>query len=90
MNGTYTIGNLRICLQVYDRYMETRSGVNKLKLWEIGVEMGLLDKDAMPNSKDTHYETVAKRNCLAATVSRYVKQAKARIGNAALGIFPVV
>ena len=24
LNGTYTIANLRLCLQVYDRYMETR------------------------------------------------------------------
>lgn len=89
LNGTYTIANLRLCLQVYDRYLETRSGANKRKLWEIGVELGLLDKDAMPNPKDTHYETVAKRNCLAATVSRYIKQARDRINGAALGQFPV-
>lgn len=90
MNGTYTIGNLRLCLQVYDRYMETRVGANKLKLWEIGEEMGLLPKRSMPNANDTYEDRYIKRNRLAATVSRYVKQAKTRIANTALGIFPAV
>jgi len=89
LNGTYTIPNLRLCLQVYDRYMETRSGANKLKLWEIGAEMGLLDKDSMPNPKYDYADRLVKRNRLAATVGRYIKQAKSRIENAALGNFPV-
>ena len=70
--------------------METRTGSNKLKLWEIGAEMGLLDKDSMPHPDDDRYERLVKRNRLAATVGRYIKQAKARIDNAALGKFPVV
>lgn len=90
LNGTYTIANLRLCLQVYDRYLETRSGTNKLKLWEIGAEMGLLDKESMPSPKDDHYDRLIKRNRLAATAGRYIKQAKTRIDKAALGQFPVV
>ena len=89
LNGTYTIANLRLCLQVYDRYMETRTGSSKLKLWEIGAEMALLEKDSMPSPNDDHYERLVKRNRLAATVGRYIKQAKARIDNVALGKFPL-
>lgn len=90
LNGTYTIANLRLCLQVYERYLETRSGPNKLKLWEIGAEMRLLDRDSMPNPKDDAADRLVKRNRLAATVGRYKKQAETRIANAALGTFPVV
>ncbi len=89
LNGTYTIPNLRLCLQVYDRYMETRSGPNKLKHWELGVEMRLLPKGSMPNPKDDSVDRLIKRNRLQATVGRYIKQAKARINNAAIGQFPV-
>lgn len=91
LNGTYTIPNLRLCLQVYERYMETRSGSNKLKLWEIGKEMNLLADDEMSNPKqDDRADRLVKRNYLASTVSRYVKQARLRIEKAALGEFPVV
>lgn len=90
LNGTYTIANLRLCLQVYDRYLETRSGANKLKLWEIGVEMELLGKDSMPSPKDDYADRLVKRNRLAATVGRYKKQAEVRIANVVLGRFPVV
>lgn len=90
LNGTYTIPNLRLCLQVYDRYMETRTGSNKLKLWELGVEMRLLPEKSLPNPKDDYADRLVKRNCLAATVGRYIKQAKQRIENAALGKFPAI
>ena len=89
LNGTYTIANLRLCLQVYDRYLETRTGANKLKLWEIGAEMALLDKDSMPSPNDDSADRLIKRNRLAATVGRYIKQAKSRIDKAAVGKFPV-
>lgn len=90
LNGTYTIANLRLCLQVYDRYMQTRSGSTKLKLWELGAEMALLDKESLPSPNDDHADRLVKRNRLAATVSRYIKQARKRIEYAAEGQFPVV
>ena len=89
LNGTYTIANLRLCLQVYERYLETRSGPSKLKLWELAVEMRLLPQKSMPNPKDDYADRLVKRNRLAATVGRYVKQAKTRIDKAASGQFPV-
>jgi hypothetical protein len=51
--------------------------------------MGLLDKDSMPNPKDDYADRLVKRNRLAATVGRYIKQAENRIANAALGKFPL-
>ena len=89
LNGTYTIANLRLCLQVYERYLETRSGPSKLKLWELAVEMRLLPKDSMPDPKDDYADRLVKRNRLAATVGRYINQAKSRIEKVALGKFPV-
>jgi hypothetical protein len=89
LNGTYTIANLRLCLQVYERYLETRSGSNKLKLWELAVEMRLLPEKSMPNPKDDYADRLVKRNRLQATVGRYIKQAKTRIDKAAIGQFPV-
>ena len=51
--------------------------------------MGLLDKDSMPNPKDDNADRLVKRNRLAATVGRYIKQAKTRIDNSSTGQFPV-
>jgi hypothetical protein len=43
----------------------------------------------MPNPKDDYADRLVKRNRLAATVGRYINQAKSRIEKVALGIFPV-
>jgi len=90
LNGAYTIANLRLCLQVYDYYQEARSGKNKMPVWQIGKEMGLLKDDSMSLKKEDYADRLVRRNKLAATVSRYVAQAKRRIEGAAMGKFPVV
>lgn len=87
INQNFTIDNLRIGLEVYDLYKSTREGNEKLKLWEIGVAKRLL-ADSMPEPKDTNGEKLIKRNRMAATVSRYIKQAEKRIENVGKGIFP--
>jgi len=87
INQNFTIDNLRIGLEVYDLYKSTREGNEKLKLWEIGVAKRLL-ADSMPEAKDTNGEKLIKRNRMAATVSRYIKQAEKRIENVGKGIFP--
>jgi hypothetical protein len=56
-------------------------------LWEIGVAKRLL-ADSMPKPKDTNGEKLIKRNRMAATVGRYIKQAEKRIENVGKGIFP--
>lgn len=87
INQNFTIDNLRIGLEIYDLYKRTRTGEDKLKLWEIGVELRLLP-DSMPHPKDSNGEKLIKRNRMAATVSRYIKQAEKRIENVAKGVFP--
>lgn len=87
INQNFTIDNLRIGLEVYDLYKSTREGDEKLKLWEIGVAKRLL-ADSMPEPKDTNGEKLIKRNRMAATVSRYIKQAEGRVENVGKGVFP--
>jgi hypothetical protein len=87
INQNYTIDNLRIGLEVYDLYKSTREGDKKLKLWEIGVAKRLL-ADSMPEPKDTNGEKLIKRNRMAATVGRYIKQAEGRVENVGKGVFP--
>jgi hypothetical protein len=87
INQNFTIDNLRIGLEVYDLYKSTREGDKKLKLWEIGVEKRLL-ADSMPHPNDDNGEKLLKRNRMAATVGRYIKQAEKRIENIGRGIFP--
>ena len=87
INQNFTIDNLRIGLEVYDLYKSTRDGSNKMKLWEIGVAKRLL-ADSMPHPKDDSRERLIKRNRMAATVGRYIKQAEKRIEYVGRGIFP--
>jgi hypothetical protein len=87
INQNFTIDNLRIGLEVYDLYKSTREGDKKLKLWEIGVAKRLL-ADSMPEPKDTNGEKLIKRNRMAATVGRYIKQAEGRVENVGKGVFP--
>ena len=87
----YTIPNLQTMLAVYDLWNDNqqRSGKDKLKLWEIGIELRL-NKDAAKDAQSQFSEErLEGRNVLAATVSRYVKQAKAIIANTAKGQFPL-
>ncbi|WP_108646630.1 hypothetical protein [Polynucleobacter rarus] len=87
INQNFTIDNLRIGLEIYDLYKSTREGDEKMKLWEIGVEKRIL-ADSMPHPSDDNGEKLLKRNRLAATVSRYIKQTERRIENVGKGIFP--
>jgi hypothetical protein len=87
INQNFTIDNLRIGLEVYDLYKNTREGDKKLKLWEIGVAKRLL-ADSMPHPNDDNGEKLLKRNRMAATVGRYIKQAEKRIENVGKGVFP--
>jgi hypothetical protein len=84
----YTIANLRTSLNVYDEYVENLSrGNEKLKIWEIGVKLILVEK-AMPESTDTKEDRLIKRNVMTASVIRYVKQAKKIIEGTSKGLFP--
>ena len=86
----YTIPNLQTMLSVYDLWLENQSRAkeDKLALWQIGYELKLNAKAAKTATSTLKGGHVESRNILAATVSRYVSQAKCIIANTALGKFP--
>lgn len=87
LNRNYTIESLQKALDVYDCYTKLVELNGKAKLWEVGVELRLV-RTAMPSANDLKQDTAVKRNVMAATVKRYLKQAESIIANTSLGIFP--
>lgn len=87
LSRNFTVQSLETALLVYDKYEELKELHGKTKLWEVGVSLGI-PPTAMPEAEDTKKTTFDKRNQMAATISRYLKQAKTSIANSGLGIFP--
>lgn len=87
LNRNYTIASLQKALDVFDCYTRLVQLNGKAKLWEVGVELRLV-RTAMPSANDLKQDTAVKRNVMAATVKRYLKQAESAIANTSLGIFP--
>ena len=89
INRNFTINSLSTALTVYEAYTANQllPKSERLKIWEIGVKLRLVGT-AMPNSKDLHADNLIKRNRMAATVMRYVKQSKLIVDGISLGIFP--
>lgn len=87
LSRNFTVQSLETALLVYDKYEELKAIYGKIKLWEVGVSLGI-PPTAMPEATDTKKTTFVKRNQIAATVGRYLKQAKTSIANAGLGKFP--
>jgi hypothetical protein len=87
LNRNYTIENLQKALDVYDCYARLVKLNGKAKLWEVGVELRLV-RTAMPSGKDLKQDTAVKRNVMAASVKRYLKQAEMLIASTSLGVFP--
>lgn len=79
----FTTAALEQMLMVY----ELRQAEPKLTLAEIGQRLALVHS-AMPKKVDQPKEAAAKRNIMAATVSRYLKKVTAMIENTAIGKFP--
>lgn len=79
VTSTPKIDFLKTALSVYD-YRQ----VSDLPLWKIGVELNLISPDDPKNISPD------EKNTSAATVSRYLKKAKAMIKNAGYGRFPDV
>lgn len=92
LEHNYTISGLMTALAVYDMWVEnqTKPKAERLTLWEIGKSLNLNAKAAKRAESKLAYERLDGRNVLGATVSRYVKQARAMIDNTALGKFPLM
>jgi hypothetical protein len=92
LERNYTIANLQTALAVYDLWTENqnKSETEKLTLWQIGKALNI-NRAAVKDAESEHTaDRLVGRNVLGATVSRYVKQAKAMIENSAKGKFPLL
>jgi hypothetical protein len=92
IENNYTISGLATMLSVYDEWLANTKlpKTQQLTLWEIGAKLNLNKsaiKDAVsPSTADRHIG----RNTLAASVSRYVRQAKSVIASLSVGRFPKI
>lgn len=89
ISRNYTIDSLRTALTVYDAYVANLKLPKKQQktLWQIGADLRLV-LSAMPKDSDSKAERTDKRNLLAATTLRYVRQAQRIVEGVALGVFP--
>lgn len=91
LSQNYTIRHLQTTMDIYEKWLKNKAVPKKeqLALWEIGREENLNKKAIKDALSDFAHDRLVGRNILAATVSRYVRQAKAIIANTAKGRFPV-
>ena len=92
LEHNYTISGLMTALAVYDLWVEnqTKPKAERLTLWEIGKELKI-NKGAIKDAESqSSADRLVGRNVLGATVSRYVKQARAMIESTAEGKFPLM
>lgn len=92
LEHNYTISGLLTTLAVYDLWLINvdKPKSERLTLWQIGKVLNI-NKSAIKDAESiTSADRMVGRNILGATVSRYVKQAKAMIANAATGKFPLM
>jgi len=92
LEHNYTISGLMTALAVYDLWLEnqTKPKEEKMTLWQIGKALNLNREAGRDAESTSSSDRLDARNILGATVSRYVRQARALIANTALGKFPQV
>lgn len=92
LEKNYTIRGLSTALAVFDGWAANHSlpKSQRLTLWELGVEMKLNRSAAKDAVSTSTHDRLEGRNVLAATVSRYVRQARGLIANTAHGKFPML
>jgi hypothetical protein len=66
-----------------------RHQVPKLTLYEIGIKLNLSPNNVINEKKDTQAIKTAKRNCMNAMVSRYLRRAETIMHFIEAGLFPV-
>lgn len=87
LNRNVSVHTLKKQLVVYDAITANQTAVRKQTLAQIGVLLKLVPSH-MPHPTDTPATAEDKRRIMAATVSRYYKQAKSIIEATADGVFP--
>lgn len=91
LERNYTIPNLQNALNVYDLWLvnSTKPKVDRLALWELAKELGINRTAIKQAESSLRGEKYIGRNTLAATISRYINQAKNMIKNTSSGRFPL-
>jgi hypothetical protein len=91
LERNYTIANLQTTLAVYDLWVANQAlpTDQRAPLWEIGAKLKINREAIKDATSEHHADRLVGRNILAATVSRYLRQAKALIANTAQGRFPL-
>lgn len=92
LEHNYTVSGLLTALAVYDLWVEnqTKPKAERLTLWEIGKALNINKAAVKDAESNLSADRLVGRNVLGATVSRYVKQAKAMIENTAASKFPLM
>lgn len=92
LEHNYTVSGLLTALAVYDLWVEnqTKPKAERLTLWEIGKALNINKPAIRDAGSSSNADRLMGRNVLAATVSRYVKQARVMIENTAAGKFPLM
>jgi hypothetical protein len=92
LEHNYTVSGLLTALAVYDLWVEnqTKPKAERLTLWEIGRALNINKPAIRDAGSSSNADRLVGRNVLAATVSRYVKQARVMIENTAAGKFPLM
>jgi hypothetical protein len=92
LEHNYTVSGLMTALAVYDLWLEnqTKPKAERLTLWEIGKALNINKAAVKDAESSASADRLVGRNVLGATVSRYVKQARAMIDNTAVGKFPLM
>lgn len=92
LERNYTIRGLASALDVYDEWLKNQAlpASERLTLWQIGKKLNLNKAAAKDAESSSTADRLVGRNVLGATVSRYVRQAKAMIENTAAGKFPLM
>lgn len=90
LEHNYTVSGLLTALAVYDLWVEnhTKPKAEQLTLWAIGKALNINRAAVKDAESSASEDRLAGRNVLGATVSRYVKQARAMIDNTAAAKFP--
>ena len=90
INRNHTIDNLRTTFTVYSEYVTNNKlpKHDKLTIWQLGDKLKIVKNATTVKNELIGRTEIERRNILAASVSRYVKQAKKIIAATAEGKFP--
>ena len=91
INRNHTIDSLRTAYIVYVAYVANQQlpKQEKLTVWQLGDRLKIVKNASEAKNELIGRTEIERRNILAASVSRYVKQAKRIIAGAGEGRFPV-